>query len=120
MNNTNDEINRLHFENILWITFAILSILNIRGDYDEELYIKTNNNLYEKESNKIFEFTLIVTLFIYLYFFERNYKAYKRASNNQQELYMSKVIGSVLLISGVICLIYFQVNQTSFIGSPAI
>lgn len=111
-----EEINRLRFENKIWILFAFLCLLNIRGDDDDINYIKTNNNKYKNESNNIFKFTLICTLFIYLYFFRRNVRFYNKANSKQKELYSIKVYGSLLLIVGVILLIYFQVNQDSFEG----
>lgn len=119
--NTNiiNEIKRLKFEEFLWIIFAILSILNVYGDKEEEKYVITNQKFYKNKSNKIFEITLIVTLLIYSYFFIRNYNALKNASLNEKKLYEIKLFGSSLLIAGVILLIYFQFNQTSFIGSPA-
>lgn len=115
-----DEIARLKFEDYLWIIFAILCFINIYGDYNEKEYLKTNNNIFKNNSNKIFEFTLIITLLIYIYFFVRNYKAYQKASEKEKKLYIIKILGSCFLIAGVICLIYFQTTETSFIGSPAI
>lgn len=114
------EIKRLKFENILWIIFAVLCILNVVGDYDQELYLIHNNYYYKEKSDKIFEFTLTITLLIYIYFFCRNYSALKNASSNQKELYEIKLFGSIFLIVGIICLIYFQNKQTSFIGSPSL
>ncbi len=115
-----EEINRLNFENYIWILFAFLCLLNIRGDNDDINYIKTNKKKYKDESNRIFEFTLISTLFIYLYFFRRNLKAYYKVTQNKKELYSIKVYGSLFLIIGVLLLIYFQENQSSFEGSPAL
>ena len=48
-----EEINRLRFENKIWILFAFLCLLNIRGDDDDINYIKTNNNKYKNESNNM-------------------------------------------------------------------
>lgn len=115
-----DEITRLNFEDFLWFIFALLCFLNIKGDADDKEYIKTNNNYYKDESNKIFEFTLIITSLIYIYFFFRNYIFLQRVNDNQKQLYSIKLLGSSLLLAGVICLIYFQVNNNSFIGSPAL
>ncbi|MGN1378790.1 MAG: hypothetical protein ACI4XR_00085 [Bacilli bacterium] len=122
MNNSEviNELKRLNFEDFIWIIFAILSILNIYGDYNSKEYLITKKNTFEKKSNYIFEITLIITFFIYLYFFLRNYKFYKKASFEDKKLYFIKVLGSSFLIAGVICLIYFQTNQSNFIGSPAI
>lgn len=115
-----NELKRLKFEDFLWIIFAVLCIMNVYGDYFDKEYSITNNKTFQIRSNNIFEITLIVTFFIYLYFLERNYKFYKKASSQNKELYLIKVIGSSFLLAGVICLIYFQTKQSSFIGSPAL
>lgn len=115
-----DEISRLNFEDFLWFIFALLCFLNIKGDKDDKEYLKTNNKYYKNESNKIFEFTLIITSLIYIYFFFRNYIFLNRVKDSQKQLYRIKLLGSSLLLAGVICLIYFQVNNNSFIGSPAL
>lgn len=118
--NNDSKINRLKFENILWLIFAIICIMNIYGDNDEIEYLETNDKSYEKKSNEIFKFTLMVTLFIYIYFFLRNLKAYEQATVEEKNLYLIKLLGSSFLIAGVLCLIYFQENETSFVGSPAL
>ena len=118
--NIEDEISRLNFEDFLWFIFALLCFLNIKGDYDDKEYLKTKNNYYKDESNKIFEFTLIITSIIYFYFLFRNYIFLKRVNDSQKQLYSIKLLGSSLLLAGVICLIYFQANNSSFIGSPAL
>lgn len=115
-----EELNRLKFENIIWGIFIFLSTLNIIGDINSEKFILTKDKVYEKKSNYIFEFTLIVTLFIYIYFFSRNYKAYQKISDNEKHLYLIKVLGSSFLIVGIILLIYFQTKQTNFLDSPAL
>lgn len=115
-----NDIERLNFENLLWIIFAGLSLLNILGDYNEEKYLKTSNNKFKNDSNIIFEFTLIVTFFIYIYFFSRNYKALENASLEDKKLYEIKLLGSSLLIAGIICLIYFQTKQSNFVGAPSL
>ena len=115
-----NEIRRLNFENFLWIIFIILCLLNIYGDNFEKKYLETNNYSFQRNANQVFEFTLIVTLFIYIYFFMRNYKSYKNANELEKERYKIKVLGSIFLIGGIICLIYFQTNQKEFIGSPSL
>lgn len=118
--NIDSEISRLHFENFLWFLFIILSCLNIYGDYDEELFLKKHDVYYKRESHAIFTFTIMITLFIYLYFFIRNYKAYELASEREKRLYSIKLLGSAFFISGVLCLLYFQLYVKSFVGSPLI
>lgn len=114
------EINRLKFEDFIWLVFAILCIANIYGDDNEIAYLETNNKSYDNKSDMIFEITLFITLLIYIYFFLRNYKAYEKASEEDKNLYAIKLLGSSLLIAGILCLLYFQTKQTSFVGSPAL
>jgi len=115
-----NELKRLKFEELLWIIFIIICILNIYGDKLEEKYIITKQQKYTNKSNKIFKITLIAVLLIYTYFFIRNYNAYKNSSLHEKKLYKKKLLGSSFLIVGILLLIYFQFKQKSFIGSPAL
>ncbi len=115
-----DELKRLNFEDFIWFLFATLAFLNIFGNYNSKEYIITNNEKYKYKSSKIFEFTLTITLLIYGYFFIRNYNSFINVSNNNKELYMIKLLGTSFLIAGIVCLIYFQIKQDSFLGSPAL
>ena len=117
---TFDQIKRLRFEDILWLIFVFLAFINIYGDELQIKFLNTNNKNLEKKANDAFTFTLIVTFFIYIYFFLRNYNAFKNVSAKQKSLLTIKVLGSALLIAGIICLIYFQRKNSTFIGSPSI
>ena len=117
---TLNELNRLNFEDFLWIIFAALCIANVYGDYNDKEYLKTHNPSFQARSNQVFEFTLIVTFFIYIYFLSRNYKFYQKVPEHEKQLYLVKVLGSCFLLAGSICLIYFQTRQNSFLGSPAL
>lgn len=114
------DIKRLNFEDLLWILFAILSLLNVYGDYDEKKFLKSNDKKYKNEANYVFTITLIVTFFIYVYFFLRNYKNYEDASKEEKDLLLIKLLGSAFLIAGVLSLLYFQIHQKNFIGTPAL
>lgn len=94
------ELNRLKFEDFLWLVFAALCVINVYGDYNDKEYLKTNNNYYKNKSNIIFEITLIITFFIYIYFFARNYKFYQKVFDDKKDLYSIKLLGSSLLIAG--------------------
>lgn len=118
--NIENEIFRLEFENLLWVIFIVLSLLNIYGDYADEMFLRTNHSFYQEQSNHIFSFTLTVTVFIYLYFFLRNYKKYEKIDDAQKDIYLVKVLGSAFLIAGILFLLYFQNQNDSFLGSPAI
>lgn len=116
MNDKNNEINRLNFEDILWEIFAILSILNVVSNSNQKKFVITGDQYYEDKVNKISIFVLIVLLCIYLYFFLRNYNMYKnKLDANTADLI--KVMGSIFFILGTLCLLYFQVNSDdNFIG----
>jgi cbb3-type cytochrome oxidase subunit 3 len=118
---TNDDIKdlqRLKFEDLLWLIFGIICFINIYGDYLQKEYIYTHLNNYEKKANKTFLITLTITFLIYIYFFLRNYKKYKNSTKENEQLYKIKLLGSIFLIAGIICLIYFQKNNPDFIGTP--
>lgn len=115
-----DDIKRLNFEDYIWILFAILSFINIYGDNLQKEFLKTNNKVCEKKANDTFLLVLIIGFFIYLYFFYRNYRIFLKTKEEEKGLFIVKLIGSALLISGAVCLIYFQYKQTDFIGTPGI
>jgi hypothetical protein len=120
METTIEELKRLKFEDLLWLLFAFLSFLNIYGDDLQKKYLNTSNKELEDKSNQVFLFTLGVTFLIYLYFFIRNYNAFKNTSLENKKLYTIKVLGSSFLLAGIICLIYFQKKNQSFIGTPGL
>lgn len=114
----NDDLKRLDFENILWIVFIGLGILNIVADNYQKDFISSKNKYSENAANKIFLFILVISFIIYIYFLLRNFNAYERVSEKEKEIFSIKVFGSIFFVVGVLCLIYFQLNQTNFIGSP--
>ena len=118
MNIFDDDLTRLNFEDYIWIIFIGLGILNIVGDKYLKDFLKMNNKSDEDFANKIFLFILIISLLIYIYFFIRNIIAYEKSNEEEKEVFFIKVFGSSLFIGGIICLIYFQYNQTDFIGTP--
>ena len=115
-----NDVKRLNFEDYIWIIFAILAFLNILGDNLQKEFIRKKDKAFEEKANNIFLFTLIISFIIYIYFFYRNYKVFINANENEKSLLIIKLGGSALLIAGVVALIYFQINQTDFIGTPAI
>lgn len=115
----NDDLERLTFEDFIWILFIGLAILNIVGDQFLKEFIIKNDKNDETQANNIFLFVLIISLFIYIYFFIRNVNIFEKANEEEKKLLVVKVFGSALLIAGIILLIYFQVKQIDFIGTPA-
>jgi len=114
------EIERLNFEDILWVIFIMLSILNIVSNNCQKNYVKSNEQFYEDRANNISIFVLLILFFVYLYFFFRNYNMYNNKDNPSKTDFI-KVAGSLLFIIGTLCLLYFQVNSDdNFIGGPAL
>lgn len=116
----NNEIKQLLVQDIIEIVIIVLAILNMYGDELQRKYICTKNLQYAKKANDIFVFILIVSFFIYLYFLKRNYNAYKYSSMEKRNMFEIKFLGSIFFIVGSICLIYFQLTNTSYIGVPEI
>lgn len=119
-NNIQAELNRLNFEDWLFIITIFLSALNILSDQLQKEYLKTKNKKYLKSSSTIITAGLIISVFIYLYFVKRNYNAFRSTSKENKEIFAVKLLGSVFLVTGILCLIYFQTKSSYFIGSPAI
>ena len=118
--NIDMELSRLNFEDILWIIFIFLSIMNIVSNNYQKEYVISKNQYYEDKANNISICVLTILVFVYLYFFLRNYNMYNNKDNPSRED-MVKVIGSFLFIVGVLCLLYFQVNSDdNFIGEPVL
>ncbi len=115
-----NSLNRLKFEDFLLVLFIILSLLNIYGNQNEKEYLKTKNTTYKNNANNIFKFTILITIFIYSYFFIRNYHSYRMAKEHEKHTFIIKLLGSSFLIAGAVCLLYFQSRESSFSGSPAI
>ena len=120
MNNIENEIRRLNFEDILWGIFIILSILNIVSNNYQKKYVITEYQIYEDKANNISIFVLTILVFVYLYFFNRNYNMYNNKINFIK-IYSIKLMRSFFFVIGALCLLYFQVNSDdNFIGGPAI
>lgn len=81
------------------------------GDCDSKKFLISKEQIYKRQADSIFTLTLFITFFIYLYFFVRNYRQYQRISSYLKDLYFVKVFGSIFLISGILCLLYFQQGQ---------
>ena len=108
MNIFNNDLERLNFEDFIWVIFIGLILLNIVGDNFQKEFLKTSNKNDESKANNVFLFVLVVTFFIYLYFFVRNFSALERASEENKKIFSIKLLGSSFFIAGIICLIYFQ------------
>ena len=112
MNNNEQLIKRLSFENLIWIAFIIVSMADIYGD--ELIKKSVNNNDLELRSKaeSLFIFVALVSILVYIYFLCRNYYDYKE---NKNKIYEIRLLGSILVLSGTLLLLYFQLfNKKDF------
>lgn len=124
------ELKRLKFEDYIWIVFIALSILDIVADNYQKKFVVTDNSSYEQMANKLYTLIVFISVFIYLYFFLRNYYANRKKDKNDSDKYLFEIkfLGSIFFLVGVLCLLYFQVNISgnntgssgAFIGGPAL
>lgn len=116
-NNNNEEmIKRLSFENLIWVSFIIISILDIYGDELIKKDLRYNDKKSLEKANKLFLGITLFTILIYIYFLIRNYSDYEKYKNQNYEV---RLIGSVLILAGSLCLLYFQINNTRPVDSPS-
>ena len=101
----NNRFNSILIDEVIIVIFIVLNIINIYADELEKRYLFSNNVNDLKNANKIVIFTLIITLIIYIYFAYLNYQEYEKQKTN---LYETRLIGTILVIIGLICLIYFR------------
>ncbi len=118
MNNEKEAtIKRLNFENFIWVIFIIISILDIYGDELIKKSIRENDVNSDLKAKKIFTIILYVSILAYIYFLIRNYYDYKK--HPQSDLYYIRLFGSILVLTGSICFLYFQIKSTRVTSSPS-
>ena len=120
MNNKQSELDRLNFEDWIFIFFIVASILNIYGDNLLKKYIIENNIKYKEKADEIFTIVLIITILLYIYFVKRNYGFYNQAEPNRKKVLIIKLIGSILILYGAIFLFIFQLKDKDVIAPPSI
>lgn len=109
MNTDSELIKRLNFENVIWLTFIIVSIVDIYGDELIKKGVRFGDNESKKKANNLFLFVALISILVYIYFFYRNYTDYKKYKNDN---YLIRLIGSILILTGTICLLFFQIASS--------
>ena len=118
MNDIKNEINNINIDQSLSGIFIILSIATIIGDQFVKKYYKNKDIRSYKTAKKIFITSLTVTLLIYIYFL-RNSKRdyYERIAQNEESFpNLIRLVGSILLVVGISCLLYFQITDDELTG----
>ncbi len=111
---TYDMVRRLNFENIIWVVFIVISVLDIYGDELIKKELINNDKTSGDKAKKLFLGISIVSIIIYLYFLARNYSDYKKYKNKNYEI---RLIASILVFVGAIMLLYFQINVKEEVDS---
>lgn len=115
-NNVEEMVKRLSFENFIWIGFIIVSALDIYGDELIKKGLLYQDKQALHKANKLFLKLAYFSILVYLYFLIRNYSDYKKYQNKN---YQIRLLGSILILAGTLCLVYFQKNNTTPIDSSS-
>ena len=116
MNEQENLIERLNFENFIWITFIIVSVLDIYGDELIKKSVLNNDAASKDKAENLFLFVALVSILVYIYFLYRNYTDYKKYCNKD---YQIRLLGSIFVLIGTLCLFYFQLNTINFDDLPS-
>lgn len=117
MNNLTNQFSKSNLTNLILIG---CNILNITGNNLLENYKKIKNNNYFILGKKLFIISLVITLIVYVFFVNNNYKNVKILKRLNKDVTPSvvRLIGSFLFVIGILCFIYYQVNENELTTSP--
>ena len=107
MNNT--RLKELQIDELIWIIFITISIINIIGDEFEKKYCLTKEQNNLNISKNIFTFTLFASLLIYGYILYTRYKKYQNDINNN--LNKNRLFASILVVVASIINLYCQLKD---------
>ena len=107
--NNNTRLKELQIDEIIWIIFITISIINILGDEYEKDYCLNNNQQSLNTSKNIFTFTLFASLLIYLYILFQRYNKYKNNPNNN--LTKERLFASTLVVVASIIFLTCQLKD---------
>ena len=107
--NNNTRLKELQIDEIIWIIFITISIINIIGDEFEKKYCTTKDLTSLNKSKNIFTFTLFASLLIYSYILYTRYQKYKNNTNNN--LNKERLFASILVVIATIINLYCQLKD---------
>ena len=115
-NDTINTVRRLSFENWIWGAFIVAAVMDIYGDEITKKGIIFHDKVFEQKGYQSFLRAIIVSIAIYSYFLYRNYNDYKKHPTKNYEV---RLMGSLFLLLGALCLLYFQLNTKQIINSAS-
>lgn len=116
-NDVENIVKRLRFEDLIWISFIVISILDIYGDSLIRKSLLRKDQEANKKANHLFLGIISFSILIYVYFFARNYYDYKKYKTKSYEV---RMVGSILVLLGTFCLFYFQLTNTQEVDSTSV
>ena len=113
--NYNYELKDLQIDEVIWVVFIFLSIINIFGDECKKSYYVDNDNEQEELSKKIFLFTLFISFIVYIYISYMKYKRLKYCYENNKDCSCAEArfIGSVMVVIASGIFLYCQLKETT-------
>lgn len=122
MNNKNDLLKSLNEDEFISGIFIGVTLITIIGDEFVRKYYKNDDLKEFIKAKKLFILGLVVTLIIYLIFVKKNKINLESRIKNNRETFPARIrlFGSLLLVIGTICLIFFQINDDSITNGPLI
>lgn len=115
------QLKQLQLENFLSLLFVAAAVINIYGDKIQQAFVVYKNPNDEKKSRDIFLIALLITFVVYIYFLNRNQKSLKKAIMDCSPdvfAYQVRLFGTVLLIVGILCFIYFNRKVSNIASVP--
>ena len=109
-----NELKRFTYQDIISIIFVIAAISNIIASDKEKEYIISKDKKDKEVANNIYIIVLLVLILLYIYFVKANYENY---SNSKKYNDLIRLYGSVFLLVGGLCFLYYRINDKSDIES---
>lgn len=110
-----NEIEELKIDEVIWIIFIFLSILNIIGDECKKEYCLNKNNINNDEIAKnIFTFTIFISSVVYIYISYKKYQRLKFSYQNKKNITITKkrFLASILVVIASIIYLSCQLEET--------
>ena len=110
----------LNNDNALTAILIVVAIITIAGNNTYKKYYQTGLKKFVDNSKVYYITSLTIALGIYLIFEKSNYENLKNKvmnSDNPTPAFI-RLVGSVLIVIGTLCFIYYQLNEEYPAGGP--
>jgi len=120
INESIEGIKELSNDNILSAITIAVTIITIIGNNTYKKYYRTGLKKYIEDSRTFYLISLTIALGVYLIFEKSNYDNLKNKvmnSDNPTPAFV-RLVGSVLIVIGTLCFIYYQLKEEYPGGGP--